>query len=277
METINQKNRCTYMVLADFSGCSNNALKYTISLAKVLPIHIHLFHVIEAIEEDEYQLDLDHIVVPKADAAMRKMEAMADIISTEGISVSYELSYGKLIKELDSHLEKLQPEVFVVPKTKLLDKKSSKLLSFLMTKYAGSFLMVEKDAAFSKETITAIAYNPENLLQYNWNVLLDINSNSDHNLNIIHSVKKNCPKPDLLLKNWLQLSNNEIEYDLKVSTNNSVTNGVIEATKTNQVDFICVGKSLKKASFLNPFFSPNTIASNLIKKLDIPVLVLGKN
>ena len=275
MEALNQRELGTYMVLADFSDCANNALKYTISLAKVLPIHIHLFHVIEALEVDEYQLDLDEIVVPKADVAMRKMEAIADIISTEGISVSYELSYGKLNQEIDSHLEKLQPDVFVLPKSKLKEKKSGKLLRYLMTDYSGSFMIIDQKSTFSKETKTAIAYKPLNLLQYNWNVPLELNKHSNHKLSLLHTSKTKTTQPSLL-SSWIELSNNETEYEFNTSINSSVSNGLIEAIKLNNIGFISVGKSLKKPFFLNPFLHPKTIASNVIQKLEIPVLVLGK-
>ena len=271
-----QENTYTFLVLMDFSEPSYQALKYAVSLTKLFSVHIQLFHVVPAVEIDEYQLDLKKVVNPKIEIAIKKLESMVDIISTDGISVSYEVSYGNLLIELGSHLKRSKPDLVIVPKRTFKNKVSKRLLNFFINKYTSSFLVVGKEVEFSENTKMAIACSSKNFGNYDWNSVFEINKHTKNKLSLLHVFKGYTVNPDYLQSSWKKFLKNETDIEFNMINNMSILKGVVDSIKEKEIELVGIGRGQSSSFFFNPFFSQKSIATNLIKKLDIPVFVLGK-
>lgn len=276
MEELKKDTSYRFLVLMDFSESSYHALKYAVSLSKLFPVHIQLFHVVTAIEKDDYQLNLQKMVIPKVEKAMKKLDAIVDIISADGISVSYEFSFGNLLIELESQLKKCKPDLVVVPKRNLENKVSKKILNFFVNKYSGSFLVVGKELEFSGNTKMAIAFSSKNFKNYDWNTVFEINKHTENELRLLHVLKSGTVNPDYLQGSWKKFLKNETDVELNLVNNKSISTGVLDSIKEKEIEFVGIGRGHPSSSLFNLGLSKKGIVSNVINKLDIPVFVLGK-
>jgi nucleotide-binding universal stress UspA family protein len=265
-----------YLVLMDFSRPAYNALKYVVSLARVMPIQIHLFHVIRTIEKDEHQLNIENIVKPKIDDATKKLDALIEIMAADGINASYEFSFGNLLLELEIKLKASKPDVVIVARRTRNNRYAKKLMGYLINNYDGSFMVLDKEFEYSPNAKMAVAFNENTLRNYKAHQIFEFSEASFVSLHLFHVMKRNEKTLDLVMKLWKQFFKNEFGAEFSLLINSSVANGLIGEVKEKKIDLLCVGRGRSSSSFFNLFFNQNNVVNKLIKKLKIPVLVLGK-
>lgn len=260
-----------YMVLMDFSDSALQALKYVVSLAGNSPIHIHVFHVIEANEKDEYQLDIVDIVTPKVEKAIKKMDAIVDIISSAGISVSYDVTFGDALTELEIQLQKVLPEVVVASR-----KDTNQSVDYLINQYGGAMLLLDSGFVFSSKINVAIGYNSKTVTGYNLNPILNLSKDLGSKIQLIHAVKDQKDSNEMLTLPWKKILGLESKVEFSDLVNSSIHKGISVAVKEKNIQLLVVGRGEVSTSFFSFFINPRKLVNLLIKDIKTPIFILGK-
>src|SRR5690606_36439699 len=161
------------LVLSDLKGTTDNTLKSTVSLAKMINGSIHLFHVKKPtqIVERDNQLSAKRSINEKYTATDNKIQNIISPISKEfGIDINYNFAFWNLKNEISKYIQELQPDVIV------LGKRKPKKLKLLGDKIADFILKEHKG-------VILIAGN-ENHMEPNQQVSLGVLNSQNNSLNL---------------------------------------------------------------------------------------------
>ena len=108
-----------YLVLMDFSEASYKALKYIISMAKLLGGKIHVFHIGNA----NKMVTSDNQVVALRDLRLetrkieKKLKSILEIIAAEDIQATCNYTIGNIISELKIKIAGIKPDLVIIGKS----------------------------------------------------------------------------------------------------------------------------------------------------------------
>ncbi|PKG53514.1 universal stress protein [Olleya sp. 1-3] len=260
-----KNNKYKILLLSDLNKSATSELKSAVSLAKMIDGDITLFHVKKPtdIVERESQLSAmrsineEHIVTNKA------IENLINPISQDfKLNIGYNVAIGNVKHEIETYINAYQPDIIV------LGKRKSKTLNFMGDNITDYVLKTHKGSI--------MIANQNKALQPNQEATLGVLNTNDHPLdaNFIAGLITKTSQPIKSFKIVSQLSglenaeaNKTVEFVFEKG-DSAVDNVSKYASKSN-INLMCFDNSNHDKS--------NTSIKNVINKLDVSLLLTGKN
>ena len=275
MENKQVKTAYNYLVLTDFSEASYHALKYTISLAKLIKGDIHVCHIANptAIVKDDSQI----AAIRELDLETKKIEnkigAIVEMIMAEGINAIPYCSIGNIITEFKEYSETIKPDVVILGKKVGNPKLSGKISGYLMNEYKGSLLIIGEDSIFQNNTNISVACTEKAFDQYDPNLIFSLNNQTEAPLKFL-KLNSNGSDNIKVPSSWRE-SSYEIDQKIEFAHNGSLVPAIVEHIAENNTELICIGRG-KQRSLLQKVMSNSTgPLSDLVKNIQKPILVMG--
>ncbi len=267
-----------FLVLMDFSESSYIALKYAISLAKITDSKIHVYHVGNPgkIAVSDNQVAVLRAFESENKKVEDKLGSIVEIITTEGIQAICHHTIGNIINELEKLIDQVNPDLIVVGKKKEKLRFSGKLTNFLLNKYSGSLLIVGKEIAFQTGTKISIACNGNTLYQYGPQIVSKIDHHTKAPLTLVNVQKLSESNEKLdLPKIWQSFYTMNLNINIEYQNNSSVILGLIEHISEKKIELFCIGRGKYKNTFLNRIFNNYSTPYEIIRRVNIPILIMG--
>ena len=286
METSNMKNRQVkteydFLVLTDFSDASYIALKYAISLAKLIKSTIHVCHVgnPEKIVENDNPLMAIRDIELESKKVEKKIGAIIEIVTAEGINVIPHYSIGNIIGEFKDRIDVINPDLVIIGKKKKNLMLSGKITSYLMNEYKGSLLIVGEESEFQIDTKICLGCNNNTLNQYDPSILYLLDKQITAPLTLLNIKKPNDSDELINIPQIWRESCNEVGRNIKIEHENdsSIAEGLLKHIPNNKISLLCVGKGKPKNFFQRLISGHSSTISEIVNKVHIPILVLGAN
>ncbi len=275
------KTEYDFLVLTDFSDASYKALKYTISLAKLIKSSIHLCYISNPgkIAENDNQLAAMRELSLETGKVKRKMRSLVEIITAEGINAIPHSSIGNIVGEFEDYIEVINPDLVVFGKKKENPKLSGKITNHLMNKYAGSVLIIGGDSEFTSDTKISLGCNNETLNRYNPNLLFSLNRQTKSPLTLLKIKNGSNSNEQIQLPvTWGKSDNGKEQHlDFVYENDSVISQGLLDHLSKNNTDMLCIGRGKSKNMMQKVFANSSNIASDVIQHVDIPILLMGKN
>ena len=120
MQNLNSKKNHDFLVLMDFSEASYKALKYSISMAKMIPSHIHVLYVAngEEVVDTENGIIALRAIEEETRKINKTLKSIVEIINVEGLSSTAHYQFGNVKHVLKSQIDQIQPELVILGKKK---------------------------------------------------------------------------------------------------------------------------------------------------------------
>jgi len=266
---------CTFLVLMDSSDASIIALKYTITLAKVVQGKIKLFHVARPTDifSTHIQVGANKDIEKATHDVRKKLKAMTEMIATEGIQSSFNHQIGNSRVEIENELNTKDPIVVVMGKASPLYHDNTDITNYLYKQYDGHLLIVGQNSKFHNNTNIALAVN-ETVEDSKIKLVTDLAEFSMSPLTIC-KINSNCSgdRDPTLNKNWEVSNSDNIKVEHYINAN--FEDGVIEFISKNKPQLLCLGKNKKRQLRFSNLFNKHSCVSNMINKINVPVLVLN--
>jgi nucleotide-binding universal stress UspA family protein len=280
MRQLNTKMNHTFLVLLDFSKASYKALKYTISLAKLLKGEIHVMYVanpMDLVYSDNPAIAIRDIEFDTRKNE-RKLKAITEIIATEGIEATSCYSIGNVISLFEERVERTKPSLVIVGKKLEKSKFSGKLSSYLMNNYKGSLLVVGEESEFQIDTKISLGCNVNTLNLSNLEILHTLNTYTEIPLTLVevkNTIDSNPQKN--LPEGWKSLYEKDQNIQFECQNDSTVVNGLVNHVSQNKIKLLCIGRGKPKGFLERLFLNQGTTASKVVNKINAPILVLGAN
>jgi len=268
-----------YLVLTDFSEASYSALKYTISLAKLIKGNIHICHIANPsnIVKNDNQVAAMRDVNSETEKIGKKIGAIVEMIIAEGINAIPYCSIGNIIYEFKELTNQLKPDVVILGKKKENPKLSGKITSYLMNEYLGSLLIVKEDKIFQNGTKISVACNNNIFDLYDPKLIFSLNNQTKLPLKLLNIKQKNDSNQKITIPQTWRESSYEIDESIQLEQNTTIVDSLLQHIINNDTELLCIGRD-KSRNYLQRIFSssPSTL-KDVVNKIDTPILVMGTN
>tara|TARA_B100000809_G_scaffold210866_1_gene214331 strand:+ start:202 stop:1053 length:852 start_codon:yes stop_codon:yes gene_type:complete len=275
------KTEYNYLVLTDFSEASYIALKYAISLAKLIKGNIHVCHIANPskIVQNDNQVAAIREINLETQKIEKKIGAIVEMILTEGINAIPYCSIGNIIYEFEELANQLKPDVVILGKKAGNRKLSGKITSYLMNEYLGSLLIIDKESEFQTDTNISIACNENTLNQNDSYLISSLDRQTKTSISFLN-IKSSKDKSEKISvpQTWWK-SNNEADRNIEIKYENdsTIASGLNKYISSNNINLLCIGKG-KQRNFLQRLISRHSsTVLDIVNKVHIPILVMGAN
>ena len=269
------------LVLTDFSDASNIALKYAISLAKLIKGNIHIYHFANPgkIIESDNQVAVLRDVELETKKVERKIGAIIEIITAEGVNVIPHYSMGNIIYEFEDQIDLINPDLVIIGKKKENLMLSGKITSYLMNEYKGSLLIIGEESEFQIDTKICLGCSNNTLNQYDPSILYLLDKQITAPLTLLNIKKPNDSSELINIPQIWRESCNEVGRNIKVEHENdsSIADGLLKHISNNKISLLCIGKGKPKNFMQRLISGRSSTISEIVDKVHIPILVLGTN
>lgn len=260
------------LVLSDLKDATNNTIKSTVSLSKMINADIQFFYVKKPTDiiEKENQLSAIRTINHEYTATKKKIQDIVNpFFETYGVPINYRFAFGNVKNEISTYIEEYQPDIIV------LGKRKSKTLKFIGDNIT-DFVLKKHDG------VIMIVAN-SNTLEPNKELSLGILNGIEQNLNIAFAddLMKHIKEP---LKSFKIVNNTtsikEGNTDIKRQTieyvfekgDNSIEYLSNYLSKKN-INLLCVDrvkKNTEKIENISEFE-----IKDVISKLNVSLLLTG--
>jgi nucleotide-binding universal stress UspA family protein len=278
MKNKNLDTGCELLVLMDFSVASYIALKYSITIAKIVKSNIKVLHVInlESVVETGNAAVVQREISDKTRKNKEELISIVEIIRTEGIDASYVLFYGNTFNRVEEYIDLNQPDLIVLGKKKRMI--SGVLTKYLLHSYRGSVLFVGQEVAFNKETRISLARPSKIFSEHDPFILSELDRYTKIPLTVITVIKSSDPDEKLDPQTVWQSTNGEkFKFHYENRKSPTVTKGLIEHVSEKNIELLCVARENKRHFLYNLIYNKRTIISQVVNAIHIPILVIGSS
>ncbi|MDN5202402.1 universal stress protein [Fulvivirgaceae bacterium BMA10] len=278
-----QKVKAKYnlLVLMDFSMASYSALRYAIMISKLVKANIRVFHV--AIPDEVITSENQTIALKAINSRVVKIEdklsLIHEIVATEGISTTYQYSFGNIIKELKAYVDFINPDLVIVGKKKEKPGFSGKLTGYLLNKYTGSLLIVNEEEKIQQDKGVPLNRNGvETLERTRYQPALENVRDPMHSLSFL-SAGQSTMQDDQVHTMTGELPINEKDFNIysENQERSIFCQKLIHYISKKNIEMLCVGREKQKNWLQNLFFGQNTTMSEVIERTNSPILITGLN
>ena len=275
MENKQVKTAYNYLVLTDFSEASYNALKYTISLAKLIKGDIHVCHIANpgTIVKEDSQVAAIRELDLETKKIKNKIGAIVEMIMAEGINAIPYCAIGNIITEFKEYSETIKPDVVIIGKKVGRPKLSGKISSYLMNEYKGSLLIIGEDSIFQNNTNISIACTEMPFDQYDPNLIFSLNNQTEAPVKFL-KFNSNSSDKIKVPSTWRE-SSYEIDQKIQFAHNGQLVPAIIEHIAENNTELFCIGRGKQKNYLQRVLSNGTTTVSGITNKIQTPILVMG--
>lgn len=279
MKTNVLQSKYRILVVSDQPELSTVALQNAVNLAKTIDGSIELFHVKSPTQvvRNVNQLSAMREVNTERNQTRRKLSALVDqIAESEGIPIIYDFAFGNVLYEVQEHINKTQPDVVVLEKSKPKVKNllGTDLTSYMLKNFKGTLLISGDEKPLRQNNDIALG------------ILDDVHAGGMNNLTGALEKKSANPVTLFRIKSSDQVGVKEIpsdstekganrsnmttfEFDQGVNFSKSVSKYV----EKRGINLLCV----RRSRLLDLNKSIRAVTKQIqktVQKADIPVLIL---
>ena len=259
-------NKYKILMLSDFKGSTENTLKSTASLAKMIDADIDFFYVkkpTEIVAKDN-QLAAMKSIKKERVSTDRKIKGLIDSFSEEySMEINASYAFGNVKSEINSYIKESKPDIIV------MGKRKAKALQLIGDKITNHVLKVHKGAI--------LIVSDKKILEPNKGLSLGLLNDSEVSFNLdfaeallghvkmppkVFKIVKNKNSSD---KNELPIENKAVEFVFE-QNDNSIKN------LSNYLSKSDVNLAYIDRVHLDTKSKGNNIFS-IIERLDVPVLL----
>jgi nucleotide-binding universal stress UspA family protein len=268
-----------YLVLIDFSAASFNALKYAISLAKLINGNIHICHIgnPSRIVKKDNQVAALRALNSEVKKIEKKIGAIVEMIVTEGVNAIPHCSIGNIIYEFKALTNLIQPDLIIIGKKLENLKLSGKITGYLMNEYIGSLLIVRGNSMFQNNTKISVAYNENSFECYDSKLVFSLNNQTQYPLKLLSIKKSNAPLEKIKLTQKLSEASYEIDQNIQLEQHSTITDGLILNIITNKTELLCIGRGKPRNLLQRITSNRPKLVSDIVHKIDTHILIMGNN
>ncbi|MDL5049397.1 universal stress protein [Oscillatoria amoena NRMC-F 0135] len=267
-------NSIKYFIPVDFSEASFKAIQYASMLADKTGGIIHLGHVIDAdeiVESDNpviVQWNLDRLEKMASD----KMQSLKELISSNGIAVTSEITFGRLQSVVLKMISRLTPDVIVLPR-RVSNGSKPELLTHL-SKHCKQPLLVVPEAFVPQVPERAVVATDLRPANGELDTLFQLIGKSANEISLLNIRSSVAPK-EVVKAQWISTLEEKYRLDTKLlqQENDNVVLGVINFVNSNPVDLVCTIRRNK--NFLARALG-ESVSDEIARQAEVPVLVISE-
>ncbi len=266
----------TFLVLTDFSETSNQALKYSMKLAKLIEGKIHLFHIsspLKTVTTDNQAAAMREIQTDNREC-QKQLRAVKEMIAAEGIEVTTSHTTGNVNGEIQREIDRVNPNLVVAGKRKRNFGGIGKTTRFLIHKYSGPLLIVGKESNFERDTKISLTSNGKAVSNSDLDVVFDLTKHTDIPLTLLnvtghfHGYEKSP-----LAKSWRASTEEPINIKFEHHQDASFVNGLLDHVSKKKTELLCVGRNLYGNSAIHRLINGDSTIAQIVRKVDVPILI----
>ncbi|WP_047417300.1 universal stress protein [Cellulophaga sp. Hel_I_12] len=262
------------LVLSDLKDTTQNVLKSSISLAKMVNGEINFFHVkkpLDVIKRDN-QLSAMRSLNQGHTAIEKEIQSMLWPISDAyNVPIDYSFSIGNIKTEIEVYINEYQPDIIVLGKRnpKMIKFIGDSITNFVLNKFDGAIMMV----ANSKDL------EPNKKLSFGLFNSQDQTFNSDFTEHLITNAQKPLTSFSVIKKgsdtNKIESSSDQkvIAYTFEDSAD--AIGNISKYLSKTKIDVLLVNRMKNKAKTPTSFV--NTTIKDLMDDLNISLLIGNKS
>ena len=267
------------LVVSDQTKSSRTALKNAVNLAKTIDGSIELFYVkppAQVIKFDNQlsamrELNRERLRIEK------EMRAVVDqIAENERIPIIFDFTFGNVTNEVKKHIDKTQPDVVVLgkTKTKVNNLFGTDLTSYVLKNFKGTLLISSNDKALRAPNEISLGILDDILSHVNGDLAEKLEKNSANpitwfKINSTDSLPEEGSEDQNLNETVTPSGTTTFEFEQGANFSNSVSKYV----ERSGVDLLCVRRS-RLMDFNKNVNTASKQIQKTIEKTDIPVLIL---
>ena len=267
------------LVVTDPSNPSQIALQNAVNLAKTIDGSIKVFDVKPPTQvvRNVNQLSAMRELNEERNRTRRKLSALVDqIAETERIPIIYDFAFGNVIYEVQEHINKTQPDIVVLEKSKpkVNGLLGTDLTSYLMKNFKGTLLISGDEKPLRHNNDIALG------------IIDDVHTGGVHHLTEDLERKSANPITLFKIKSANQVSVKEIPSDHKEEDTNrsnmttfefdqgvNFSKSVSKYVEKRGINLLCVRRS-RLLDLNKSIKSVTKQIQKTVQKADIPVLIL---
>jgi len=273
------KTEYDFLVLTDFSDTSLIALKYAISLAKLIKSTIHVCHIANPskIVQNDNQAAAIRDITTETKKIEKKIGAIVEMIIAEGINAIPYCSIGNIIYEFEELASQLKPDVVILGKKAENPKLSGKITSYLMNEYLGSLLIVREDIVFQNSTKISVACNNNTFDLYDPKLIFSLNNQTKLPLKLLNFKQKNDSNEKITVPQTWRESSYEIDQNIQLEQHTTIVDSLLQHITNNDTELLCIGRGRSRNFLQRIFSSGSSTLLDVVNKIHTPILVMGTN
>jgi len=270
----------TFIVLMDFSEASYNALKYVITIAKTVKGNIKIIHCADMREilDKHNALACKNYIGDETVKIKAKLNSIVEIISEEKIHVSSEYFFGKFNLKIGDYLKAFPKDIVVIGGEKTMRNPVNNKLHFLLNNHPGPIMIVGAEAKFHDDINISFACKASSGINLNEDFVIDLAKHASSSSTLLYvSTPNDSQATETLLSVSKGFQESGLNIHLESAKSNSVAKGIAEHISETNTELLCLGRR-KRRNILQYFFiNQHSTLSEIIKKINIPILILGVN
>jgi len=273
-----KSNKLKFLVLIDFSQNAYKALKYTISLAKVVNGKIVLLYVASPrnlVKSDNPSIALRSMEIDKSKAEVQ-LKSIIEMIEAEGITAEYVNTIGNISTKMKEYANLLSPSLIVLGKSSHIEQNLGEVTEHLLYRNNDNVLIIGSDNQFSEDTSISVECNENSLGDYSSNLLLWLNVNTRSPIRFYVNKRKRREKAFSFPENWSNIKNAEHKICYKNNQHFSVANGLEKHLSEENIELVCIGRKRANPSLFSKLFNQPKTILEIIKNTQIPLMLMGK-
>ena len=263
-----KNNKYKILVLTDLKNSAKSTLKSTVGLAKMINADIDLFYVkkpTEIVDQDN-QLSAMRTINREHISTEKKIQNVLDTVSKDhNMKINSAFSFGNVKAEIERHIEKTNPDIVVLGKRKSNPLKFSgdNITDFVLKTYKGSILIASEKNVLepNKELSLGLLNNMQDSL--NMDFAEELLGHTKAPLKSFNIVKNSLGNK----KSETIIGNKTVEFVFE-QNDNSIKN-LSNYLQKNNINLVCLDRR-------NPNKSNSSTVSEVIKKIEVPVLLSNK-
>ncbi len=266
----------TLLVLIDFSQNSYKALKYAISLAKVMNGKIVLLYISSSgsvVNSDNPSIVLKAKDIDK-NKAEGQLKSILEMIEAEGLSAEYINTIGNFHTKMNEYTKLLCPNLIVLGKSNLKHTHLGEITEYLLYESNNNVLIVDSDTEFNENTHISVECNEDTLSDYSSSLLFWLNINTKTPLSIFVNKKKK--EGFSFPESWRGIQNAKHKICYKNSQYFSVASSINNHISNESIDLVCIGRKRESSSIFSKILNQSNTTTDIIKHTHIPILIMGK-
>jgi len=273
MDTKQRKQ--TFLVLIDFSKRSMKALKYAISLTKIIDGKIVLLYVgkpkeVVVLKSESTGQEVKDLDKNKAEVQLR---SIMEMIESEGLEAEFINTVGHRNTKINEYIKLFSPALVVLGKSDRLGK----IAEHLIYQNNDNLLLVDSDVEFNTETQISIACNETLLPDVKTDLLFWLSLNTLSPLFIFVNKKKSKEDKISFPRSWKDILTLDHTIGYKKKQHLSVVKSFKNHIVDNHIELVCIDRKQKKDSLLSRLFYNQNTTKEIIHNTHIPILVMAKS
>ena len=268
------------LVLLDFSKGSINALRYAISLAKIIETKLVLLYIAKPL--DVVDSDNRSIVLKALDSATKKKEiqfkSIMEMIEAEGVSAEYINTMGDVPTQIRLYSEKHNPSLIVIGKSGNSENSLGKTANYLVNEDTRNVLIIGGSQEFNDELNILVECNAEAINKQSINILFKLNKKTKSSFSVFINRGMWPTEEFKFPKEWLEIASSPHKIYKKSNQLFSTTKSMMNHIAKEKVDMVCIDRSRKGVnnSFFTKLLSRSSRTNEVINNARIPTLIMGE-